>query len=134
MDRSSRQKAEVGSLIVVRNSPDDIVSIASLLLMATASAKIHCPDKVCISLMEKCVERLTERYGISRESLGDDLRIREFIEVPALLRVLRYAQAEATHSLNDAECADLLGECIDRLTKTHRLAQDCLYPPSVAVN
>jgi hypothetical protein len=133
MDRSSRQK-ESGPPIVVRDSREDIVGVTALLMMAEASAKIHCPDRVCISLMEKCIARLLKRYGLSRAKLGDGLKIKDCIEVPALVRILRYAQAEAINSLNDAGCADLLGECINRLTRTHRLSDAYLYPPTVAIN
>jgi hypothetical protein len=133
MDGRSRLK-DSGQLIVVRNSRDDIVGIASLLLMAKASATLHCPDRVCISLMEKCITRLLKRHGLSRAKLGGDMRTKEFIELSALLRILRYAQVEAIHSLSDAGCADLLGECINRLIRTHQLSQTCLYPPTVAIN
>jgi hypothetical protein len=133
MDGRFRLK-DSGPLIVVRNSRDDIVGIASLLLMAKASARLHCPDKVCISLMEKCIARLLKRHGLSRAKLGGDMKTKEFIELSALLRILRYAQVEAIHSLSDAGCADLLGECINRLTKTHQLSQSCLYPPTLAIN
>jgi hypothetical protein len=131
MDESSRP--DLGPSIVVSNVREDIVSITNLLLMAQASAKVHCPDRECISLMEQCIARLLERYGLSRAKLGDGLRIKEFIEIPALVRVLRYARAEALQSFDDTGCADLLGECIDRLTKTHELSQ-VLYPPAVALN
>jgi hypothetical protein len=123
-----------GPLIVVRNSRDDIVGVASLLLMAKAWARLHCPDKVCVSLMEKCIARLLKRHGLSRAKLGGDMRPKEFIELSALLRILRYIQVEAIHSLSDAGCAELLGECINRLTKTHQLSQSCLYPPTLAIN
>jgi hypothetical protein len=133
MDGRSRFK-DSGPPIVVRNSRDDIVGVARLLLMAKASATLHCPDKVCISLMEKCIVRLLKRHGLSRAKLGGDMRTKEFIEVSALLRILRYAQVEAIHSLSDAGCADLLGECINRLTRTHQLSQSYLHPPTVAIN
>jgi hypothetical protein len=123
-----------GPPIVVRNSRDDIVGVTSLLLMAKASAAVHCPDRVCISLMEKCIARLLKRHGLSRAKLGGVMKAKEFVELSALLRILRYAQAEAIHSLSDAGCADLLGECINRLTKAHQLSQSYLYPPTVAIN
>lgn len=128
-----RARPGFGPSIVVSNVPDDIVSITNLLLMAQASAKAHCPDRVCLSLIEQCVARLLDRYGLSRPALGDALRMKEFVEIPALVRVLGYARSEAIHSLNDADCADLLGECIERLTKTHEMSQ-VLYPPTVALN
>jgi hypothetical protein len=128
-----RARPDLGPSIVANNVPDDIVSITNLLLMAQASAKAHCPDRVCLSLIEQCVARLLDRYGLSRAQFGDGFRAKEFIEIPALVRVLGYARSEAIHSLNDSDCADLLGECIERLTKTHEMSQ-VLYPPTVALN
>ena len=128
MDKSSRPHG--GTPIVVR---DDIVSVTNLLLMAQASAREHCVDRVCLALMDQCIARILERNGLSRASFGDDARARESIELPALLRVLRYARSEALRSLQDADCADLLGECIERLSKTHQVSQ-VLYPPTVALN
>jgi hypothetical protein len=128
-----RSRPDLGHSIIVNNVPDDIVSIANLLLMAQASAKVHCPDRVCLSLIEQCIARLRERYGLSRANLGEGFSVKEFVEIPALLRVLGYARAEAIHSLNDADCADLLGECIERLTRTHEMSQ-VLHMPTVALN
>jgi hypothetical protein len=88
---------------------------------------------VCLSLIEQCIARLLERYGLSRTQLSDGLRVKEFVEIPSLLRVLGYARSEAIHSLNDADCADLLDECIERLSKTHEMSQ-VLYTPTVALN
>jgi hypothetical protein len=128
MDKNSRPHD--GPPIVVR---DDIVSVTNLLLMAQASAKESCIDRVCVSLMDQCIARLLQRNGLSRASLGDAMVVKESVELPVLLRVLRYARSEALHRLHDADCADLLGECIERLSKTHRLSQ-ILYSPSVALN
>jgi hypothetical protein len=128
-----RARPNLGPSIVVSNVPDDIVSIANLLVMAQASAKVHCPDRVCLALIEQCITRLLGRYGLSRPKLSEGLRVKEFIEIPALLRVLGYARSEAIHSLNDADCADLLGECIERLTKTHEMLQ-VFHPSTVALN
>jgi hypothetical protein len=128
-----RARPNLGPAIVVSNVPDDIVSITNLLLMAQASAKVHCPDRVCLSLIEQCIARLLERYGLSRTQLSDGLRVKEFVEIPSLLRVLGYARSEAIHSLNDADCADLLDECIERLSKTHEMSR-VLYTPTVALN
>lgn len=133
MDESSRPNADVGSPAAVSSEREDIIGVANLLLMAQASARVHCPDKVCISLMEQCIARLRECYGVPRAHLGDGLRPREFIEASALLRVLRYVREEAIHTLNDERCADLLGQCIKRLTQTHQLSQ-VLYPPTAAIN
>jgi hypothetical protein len=128
-----RARPNLGPAIVVSNVPDDIVSITNLLLMAQASAKVRCPDRVCLSLIEQCITRLLERYGLSRTQLSDGLRVKEFVEIPSLLRVLGYARSEAIHSLNDADCADILDECIERLSKTHEMSQ-VLYTPTVALN
>ena len=127
-----RSRPDVGPSIVVSTACDDILSITNLLVMAHASAQVHCPDRVCVSLMEQCIARLLERQGLARAAL-DGVRIKECVEIPALLRVLRYARTEALHGLNDSDCADLLGECIERLTKTHELSQ-VLYPSTAALN
>jgi hypothetical protein len=132
MDESSRLN-DLGPPIVVGAAHEDIVSVTRLLVMAQAAAKVHCPDRVCVSLIDQSIARLLKRYGLSRPNPGDSLKVKEGVEVPALVRVLRYARAEAIRALDDSGCADLLAECIDRLTRTHQVAQ-VLYPPTVAIN
>jgi hypothetical protein len=94
-----------------------------LLVSAEVSARIHCPDRTCAEILEKCISRLSRRYGLSRSDLGDKA-LRESSHLPALVRLLTYAQADLIESLKDRQCADLLAECIGHLTRIHRFSTE----------
>jgi hypothetical protein len=91
------------------------MGVANLLLLARSSVKSRYPDQVCIDLLDQCIIHLTTRYGVSRAKLSGGVNRQGSAELPALLRVLRYAQMDAIESLNDSGCADLLSQCIERL-------------------
>jgi hypothetical protein len=110
-------------------SRDEVMGIANLIVLARSSVKIHWPDKVCIELLDKCISHLTTRYGVSRTKLASGAKRSLASELPALLRVLRYAQADAVESLNDSGAADLLSLCIRRLAHNHLLEDDGPSPP-----
>jgi hypothetical protein len=114
-------------------SRDEVVGIANLLLLAQSSVKIHWPDKICIELLDKCISHLTTRYGVSRAKLAGGPKSHSATELPALLRVLRYAQVDAVQSLNDDGCADLLSQCIHRLSHNH-LLEDHASPQMLSVH
>jgi hypothetical protein len=101
----------------------DILGVTHLLMLAKASAKLHGGDQVCIRLLEKCIAHLLQQNEISRADVSGCFGPTEFVPYPAVLHVLTYAQAEATDSLGDTHCADLLGECIGRLARSHRFAR-----------
>jgi hypothetical protein len=121
MERSSRRKAETDTPVRLRPSQEEIIGVADLLLLARQSVLTHCQDEVCVALLDACIDRLRMRYGLSRMKPGG--RANECAELAAVVRVLRYARADAIESLGDSGCADLLAECIGRLTRTQLLEQ-----------
>ena len=116
MQRDSTQhKTETGP------SRDEVIGVAHLLLMARGSVQTHWRDEVCVALLDTCIQRLRTRYGLSRVKLGGPAN--ECAQLPALVRVLRYAYAEAIENFSDSGCADLLAECIGRLTRAQFLEE-----------
>jgi hypothetical protein len=133
MERSLRRKAVPDSSIRCCPSREDVVRFADLLRTAKASATVYCPDQICLGLLDQCITRLAGWEEASRPGSDGEARPREVMGFPALLRVLRYAQAEAVENLNDSRCADLLTECISRLTQT-RLIVAHPRPSTLAIN
>jgi hypothetical protein len=135
MQKTSTRKAVIRSATDNSPSRDEILGIANLLLLARSSVKSRYPDQVCIDLLDECISHLTTRYGVSRARLSDGTKRNESAELPALLRVLRYAQVDAIESLNDSGCADLLSQCIERLADNQLLEElaDNLEEPAPAL-
>jgi hypothetical protein len=100
MQRNSTRKAVPRSPTGFSPSRDEIVGVANLL--------------------DQCIRHLTTRYGVSRSNLSGAL-VQGSAELPALLRVLQYAKVDAIQSLNDSGCADLLSQCISRLSHNQML-------------
>ena len=121
MQKTSTRKAVTRSPTDDTPSRDEIMGVANLLLLARSSVKSRYPDQVCIDLLDQCISHLTTRYGVSRAKLSGGVNRHASAELPALLRVLRYAQADAIESLNDSGCADLLSQCIERLADNQLL-------------
>jgi hypothetical protein len=134
MQKTSTRKAVIRSVTDDSPSGDEILGIANLLLLARSSVKSRYPDQVCIDLLDECISHLTTRYGVSRARLSGGTKRNESAELPALLRVLRYAQVDAVESLNDSGCADLLSQCIERLADNQLLEElaDNLEEPAPA--
>jgi hypothetical protein len=120
MQRNSTRKAVPRSPTGFSPSRDEIVGVANLLVLARSSVKSNYPDQVCIDLLDQCIRHLTTRYGVSRSNLSGAL-VQGSAELPALLRVLQYAKVDAIQSLNDSGCADLLSQCISRLSHNQML-------------
>jgi hypothetical protein len=134
MQKTSTRKAVIRSVTDDSPSGDEILGIANLLLLARSSVKSRYPDQVCIDLLDECISHLTTRYGVSRARLSGGTKRNESAELPALLRVLRYAQVDAVESLNDSGCAELLSQCIERLADNQLLEElaDNLEEPAPA--
>jgi len=115
LQKNIRRKTEITAAAHACPSRDEVIGVANLLLVAKGAVETHCRDEVCIALIDTCIDRLRTRYGLSRLGLGD--RLGECAELPAAVRVLQYAHAEAIENLSDSGCADLLAECIGRLTR-----------------
>jgi hypothetical protein len=109
-------------------SRDEIVGVANLLVLARSSVESNYPDEICIGLLDQCITHLTTRYGVSRARLSEGRQRHASTELPALLRVLQYAKVDAIQSLNDSGCADLLSQCIRRLTDNQLLEPEAVTP------
>jgi hypothetical protein len=131
MKRSLKRRAAPQSAIRCCPSREDVIGFANLLRTAKASAKVCCPDQTCIGLLDQCLTRLTS--GNEASWSGFEARSGGVMEFPALLRALRYAEAEAVENLNDRRSADLLRECIGRLTQI-RLVEAHARPSPLAIN
>jgi hypothetical protein len=117
MQRNSTRKSVTHASTELLPSRDEILGVANLLVLARSSVKCNYPDKICIELLDECISHLTTRYGVSRAKLSGNPKRQGSAELPALLRVLQYAKADALESLNEHGCADLLSECIRRLSE-----------------
>ena len=126
MARGARQRGEKrpGSGLASRA---DVLGILQLLASAKASATLHCPDETCADLLDQCISYLEDRHGLSEPDDGDGLMWTE-ASLPALVRLLDYAQAEVADCLDDSFCVDHLRECIGHLMRLHRLSQEQFYP------
>jgi len=106
------------------------LSMLELLLSAQAAAELHLVDKVCMTRLDKCVERLRALHALSKPEV-----VEEFVAVesslPGLLRLLVYLQVEAADGLKDAICATHLQECVTALLQAHRLSAEelCVGEP-----
>jgi hypothetical protein len=133
MQKTSTRKAVTRSPADFSPSRDEIVGVANLLVLARSSVESNYPDKICIDLLDQCISHLTTRYGVSRSKLSGGRGAHGSAELPALLRVLQYAQADAMQSLNDSGCADLLSQCIRRLSH-NQLLEDRATPPAFSIH
>src|SRR5215470_12514914 len=92
----------------------DIVGLLQLLLSARVSLELHGSDPVCMRIMSDCIADFEQRYGLSTADVANGIMWSEQ-STPALIRLLVYAQAEATDTLNDPLCAERLEMCAARL-------------------
>ena len=106
-------------------SQADVLGVLQLLLSAKESVR-HYADQTCAGLIERCIIRLQRQYAISRFEAGTRFDWPE-ASPPALLRLLEYARAELSDSLNDRLCGEQLTECIDRLMTIQQISREQLY-------
>jgi hypothetical protein len=71
-------------------------------------------DTFCAGLLDQCAAHLRERYGLGATARRGDPAWADS-SVPAVVHLLIYARAEVNERLQDAGCAAVLGQCIDRL-------------------
>jgi hypothetical protein len=91
---------------------DEVLGLVRLLTLAKASADACCADILCVALLDRCIEGLLTRHGMSFPNLGQSTPKAEFMPFPTLLRALAYARAETLDPLNDTDSAELLTKCI----------------------
>jgi hypothetical protein len=75
-------------------------------------------DTFCAGLLDQCAAHLRERYGLGATARRGDPAWADS-SVPAVVHLLIYARAEVNERLQDAGCAAVLGQCIDRLLRMH---------------
>jgi hypothetical protein len=119
MAKGSKYKGQAQSAIDLGASRADVLGVLQLLHSARVSAGIHCTDEVCGGILEKCILHLQNRHCLSQADFSDHLMWAEG-SLPALLRLLDYAQVEVVECLDDAVCADQLRECIEHLAQIHQ--------------
>ena len=130
MTRAPRNKGQARSIPDLGPARADALGILQLLHSAKASAAIHCVDDVCAGILEKCIWHLQKQHSLSQSDVGNDLMWAE-TSLPALLRLLDYAQAEVKDCLNDAPCSEHLKECIEHLIQIHEGSQEHLQKREV---
>lgn len=108
----------------------DILGLLQLLLSARISLEQHCTDQSCTRMISNCISEFRKRYEISDADFSEGLMWAE-PSAPALMRLLVYAQAEATDTLNDVRCAEALEKCIASLMKVYELSPRHLYGNAV---
>jgi hypothetical protein len=128
MERRPSAKATTPQPIILHQVQDDLAGVASLLVIARNSVRTQCADSVCIGHLNKCISYLVTRYRIPRPAIGDG----PVVGCEAILRMLRYAQAEMTQNLVDTDCVDLLDLCIGRLARIQSAREQ--DPHAIQVN
>jgi hypothetical protein len=113
MERRPPANADSPQPIIVHQVQDDLAGVASLLVIARTSVRSQCADTVCIGHLNKCISYLVTRYRIPRPAIDDGA----VVGCEAVLRMLRYAQAEMTQNLVDTDCVELLDQCIGRFAR-----------------
>jgi hypothetical protein len=120
MERQPPAKAASQTPIIVQPINDDLAGVANLLAIARNSVRLQCADTICIGHLNKCISHLVTRYGVPRPVAPDG----SVVAWDAILRMLRYAQAEMTQNLIDADCVDLLDVCIGRFARIQSACED----------
>jgi hypothetical protein len=120
MERHPPAKAATPEPIIVHPMQDDLAGVASLLAIARNSVRNHCADSVCIGHLNKCISYLVTRYQLPRPATGEGA----VVGCEAVLRMLRYAQAEMIQKLVDPDCVELLGLCIGRFARIQSARED----------
>ena len=121
MENGSTEKG-VQQMIIAPSRRDEVLGLVKFLTLAKASADACRADILCLALLDRCIESLLTRHGISFPNLSLSTPETEFMSFPILLRALAYARAETLDPLNDTDSAELLSKCI-RLMSAFRPAR-----------
>lgn len=100
----------------------DIHAILQLIGSAQVLIKTH-GDSLCVGLLDQCAAHLRTRYRLSATDRSED-RVWAESNLPALVHLLIYVQAEVNDKLRDASCAAALEQCIDHLLQMHLPASE----------
>jgi hypothetical protein len=126
MTIGARMRILAGLRADIDLAESDARAILELLGSARLSVESH-GDSFCAGLLDQCATQLRERHGLSgTQQSGDPVWAES--NLPALIHLLIYVQAEVAETLRDTQCAAALGRCIDRLLQTHRPQPEELRP------
>jgi len=117
-------------MIIAPARRDEVLGLVRLLTLAKASADACRADSICVALLERCIEGLLTRHGMSFPNLSQATPKTEFMPFPILLRALAYARAETLDPLNDAVSAELLSQCIKLMNAFQPAQNELLRLPS----
>jgi hypothetical protein len=112
---------------------NDALSLLQLLLSAQQFLERYCGDQPCTPMFLQCISEFRQRHSISERGLADSLSWEEE-NVPALVRLLVYVQAEAAENLRDQHCADDIEKCIVDLMMIYGLSTGHLYDSIMLMN